>query len=199
MAASTPSLKRNKRPATVPSEVAVVEKRATGPHLHEQFVDANNINALSSEETFTVVKGRRDRCRDAHQTEEVERRLQPPRPRQHRVCLRPDAIVVKAAGTTTYGNILRRLYAEPAFQETVGKSVQCMRRSASGVMVLQLRKGVQNASALVMELDSVLGDAATVSALSHKTSLKIRDLDECPTKEEICTALCHQLGMSNLD
>ncbi|CAB0037466.1 unnamed protein product [Trichogramma brassicae] len=160
--------------------------------------DANN-NAAVSEETFTVVKGRRGRRRDAHQAGEVERGSQPSRPRQRKVRLRPDAIVVKATGTTTYADILRKLYAEPALQETVGKSVQCIRRSASGAMVLQLRKGVQNASALGTELDGVLGDAATASALRHKTALEIRDLDECATKAEICTALGHQLGTANLD
>ncbi|CAB0045243.1 unnamed protein product [Trichogramma brassicae] len=67
------------------------------------------------------------------------------------------------------------------------------------MVVLQLRKGVQNASALGTELDGALGDAATASALSHKTALEIRYLDECATKVEICTALCHQLDTANLD
>ncbi|CAB0030696.1 unnamed protein product [Trichogramma brassicae] len=198
VAASTPSSTRNKRLATSPPEVAAVQKRATGPHLYDQTTDANN-NAVPSEDTFTVVKGRRDQRRDAHQAEEAVRGPQPPGPRQRRVRLRPDAIVVKAAGTTSYADILRRLYAEPALQETVGKSVQSIRRSTSSAMVLQLRKGVQNASALGTELDGALGDAATASALSHKTALEIRDLDECATKVEICTALCHQLDTANLD
>ncbi|CAB0040772.1 unnamed protein product [Trichogramma brassicae] len=198
VAASTPSSKRNKRPAALPPEVTAMEKRATGPHPHEHDVDGNN-NAVRSEETFTVVKGRRGRRREALQAEEVERGPQPPRPRQRRVRLRPDAIVVKATGTTTYADILRRLYAESAIQETVGRAVQSIRRSAPGAMVLQLRKGVQNVSALGTELDGVLGDAATASALSHKTPLEIRDLDECATREEICTALCQQLGAANLD
>ncbi|CAB0040752.1 unnamed protein product [Trichogramma brassicae] len=172
--------------------------RATGPHPHEQVDDGNN-NAVRSEETFTVVKGRRGRRRDAAQAEEVDRCSQPPRPRQRRVRLRPDAIVVKAAGTTTYADILRRLYAESAIQETVGIAVQSIRRSASGAMVLQLKKGVQNASALGTELDGVLGDAATASALSHKTAFEIRDLDECATREEICAALSHQLGVAKPD
>uniref|UniRef100_A0ABD2W898 CCHC-type domain-containing protein n=1 Tax=Trichogramma kaykai TaxID=54128 RepID=A0ABD2W898_9HYME len=76
------------------------------------------------------------------------------------------------------------------------RKVRVIRRSASGAMVLQLRKGVQNASALGTELDGVLGEADTARALGHKTALEIRDLDECATKE-ICTALCHQLGMAN--
>ncbi|CAB0041060.1 unnamed protein product [Trichogramma brassicae] len=150
-------------------EVAKVEKRTTGPHPHEQVVNGNNNNAVSSQESITVMKGRRGWR------------------------------LIKATGITTYANILRRLYEEPAIQETVGKSVKSIRRSASGAMVLQLRKGVQNASALRTELDGVLGDATTASALSHKTTLEIRDLDEGVTKEEICTALCHQLGKVNMD
>ncbi|CAB0041810.1 unnamed protein product [Trichogramma brassicae] len=133
---------------------------------------------------------RSTRRHEALQAEEVERGPQPLRPRQRRVCLRPDAVVVKATGTTTYADILRRLYAESAIQGTVGRAVQSIRRSASGAMVLQLRKGVQNASALGTELDGVLEDAATASALSHKTPLEIR---------EIRTALCQQLGAANLD
>uniref|UniRef100_A0ABD2WIU3 Uncharacterized protein n=1 Tax=Trichogramma kaykai TaxID=54128 RepID=A0ABD2WIU3_9HYME len=79
-AASTPSSKRNKRPAASPPEVTAMEKRATGPHPHEHDVDGNN-NAVCSEETFTVVKGRRGRRRQALQAEEAERGPQPPRPR----------------------------------------------------------------------------------------------------------------------
>ncbi|CAB0032342.1 unnamed protein product [Trichogramma brassicae] len=58
VAASTPFSTRNKIPATSPPEVAAANKRANGPHLYEQAVDANK-NAVVSEETFTVVKGRR--------------------------------------------------------------------------------------------------------------------------------------------
>ncbi|KAL7287219.1 hypothetical protein TKK_0018650 [Trichogramma kaykai] len=81
----------------------------------------------------------------------------------------------------------------------VSKSVQCIRRSASSAMVQQLRRGMQNASTLGTELDSVLGDAATASTLSHKTALEIRNLNECTTKKEISRALFHQLGTANLD
>uniref|UniRef100_A0ABD2VUU5 Uncharacterized protein n=1 Tax=Trichogramma kaykai TaxID=54128 RepID=A0ABD2VUU5_9HYME len=70
--------------------VAATEKRASEPHLHEHVVDTNN-NATVSEETFTVVKGRRGRHRDAHQAEEVERSSQLPRLRQRKIRLRSDA------------------------------------------------------------------------------------------------------------
>ncbi|KAL7290663.1 hypothetical protein TKK_0015423 [Trichogramma kaykai] len=141
VAASTPSSTRKKRPAMSPPEVAAEAKRATGPHPHEheQVVDPNNASA--KEETFTVVKGRHGRRRADHQAVVAERGSQPPGPRRRKVRVRPDTIVVKATGTTSYADILRRLYA---------------------VLALQ-----------------------------------IGDLDECATKEEICTALCHQLGMAN--
>ncbi|CAB0041842.1 unnamed protein product [Trichogramma brassicae] len=190
VAASTPSSTRKSDPQ---------HRRRRSWRQRSVPPDFTRTNRSLTPTTTPQSAWRPSRHRDAHQAREVERGSQPPRPRQRKVRLRPDTIVVKAAGTTMYADILQRLYAEPALQETVGKSVQSIRRRASGAMVLQLLKGVQNASALGMELNGVLGDTATASALSHKTALEIRDLDECATKGEICTALCHQLGTANLD
>ncbi|KAL7296559.1 hypothetical protein TKK_0009991 [Trichogramma kaykai] len=42
---------------------------------------------------------------------------------------------------------------------------------------------------------NALTDFHNINSYGHSlTALEIRDLDECATKEEICTALCHQLG-----
>ncbi|KAL7296891.1 hypothetical protein TKK_0010281 [Trichogramma kaykai] len=122
VAASTPSSTRKKRPAMSPPQVAAAAKRTTGPHPHEheQVVDANN-NASAKEETFTVVKGRHGRRRADHQAVVAERGSQPPGPQQLKVHVRPNTIVFKATGTTSYADILRRLYAVPALQDTVGK------------------------------------------------------------------------------
>ncbi|CAB0038210.1 unnamed protein product [Trichogramma brassicae] len=38
-----------------------------------------------------------------------------------------------------------------------------------------------------------------LAPLSHKTAFEIRDLDECATREEICVALSHQLGVAKPD
>ncbi|CAB0040007.1 unnamed protein product [Trichogramma brassicae] len=85
----------------------------------------------------------------------------------------------------------RVLYAH----ETVGSSVNNIRWSAAGALVLQLKKGVDNAPALGEELGKVLGTAATASALLHASTIEIKDLDECATKEEVTTALDALLGV----
>ncbi|CAB0032353.1 unnamed protein product, partial [Trichogramma brassicae] len=61
--------------------------------------------------------------------------------------------------------------------------------------MLQLKKGVENASDLVEELGKVLGTAATASALLHTSTIEIKDLDECATKEEVTAALDALLGV----
>ncbi|CAB0039392.1 unnamed protein product [Trichogramma brassicae] len=84
---------------------------------------------------------------------------------------------------------LKKLKGDPALQQTVGSSVNNIRRSAAGALVLQLKKGVDNASDLGEELGKVLGTTATASALQHTSMIEIKDLDESVTKEEITMAL----------
>ncbi|CAB0041136.1 unnamed protein product, partial [Trichogramma brassicae] len=162
--------------------------------------DENN-NDAANQEGFALVDHRRHRQRNQPVTtaESARPRQQPkPRPAQHRVHHRPDAIVIKAKDASTYADILRKLKSEPTLQQSVGSSVQNIRRSAAGALVLQLRKNVDNASTLGAELGKVLGDAATASALQHTTMIEIRDLDECVTKDEIAEALGTSLGTSGL-
>ncbi|CAB0032299.1 unnamed protein product [Trichogramma brassicae] len=122
-----------------------------------------------------------------------------PRPAQRKVHHRPDAIFIKAKDASTYADILQTLKSEPTLQQSVGSSVQNIRRSAAGALVLQLRKNVDNASTLGAELGKVLGDAATASALQHTTMIEIRDLDECTTKDEIAEALSTSLSAPHLN
>ncbi|CAB0035752.1 unnamed protein product [Trichogramma brassicae] len=56
-------------------------------------------------------------------------------------------------------------------------------------------KGVENASDLGEKLGKVLGTAATASALLHTSTIEIKDLDECATKEEVTAALDALLGV----
>ncbi|CAB0031874.1 unnamed protein product [Trichogramma brassicae] len=127
----------------------------------------------------------------------VNARQQPkPRPKQRRARHRPDVIVIKAKDASKYADILRSLKSDPTLQQKVGSSVNNIRRSAAGALMLQLKKGVENASDLGEELGQVLGTAATASALLHTSSIEIKDLDECATKEEVTAALDALLGVS---
>ncbi|CAB0029832.1 unnamed protein product [Trichogramma brassicae] len=148
--------------------------------------------AWKPQDGFVLVDRRRHRQRKQTVTSPgaVHARQQPkPRPVQRRAHHRPDAIVIKAKDASKYAGILRSLKSDPTLQQKVGSSVNNIRRSAAGALVLQLKKGVENASDLVEELGRVLGSAATASALLHTSTIKIKDLDECATKEEVTEAL----------
>ncbi|CAB0040992.1 unnamed protein product [Trichogramma brassicae] len=118
-----------------------------------------------------------------------------PCPPHRRIHHRPDAIIIKANDPSTYADILKKLKEKPALQQSVGNSVNNIRRSAAGALVLQLKKGVENAPDLGEELGKVLGAAATASARQHTSMIEIKDLDECVTKEEITMAQDALLGV----
>ncbi|CAB0041326.1 unnamed protein product [Trichogramma brassicae] len=190
----------SKRPAMSPPATRATPKRYTAAATSRQL-DENNNDAVD-QDGFALVDHRRCRQHNQLVTTVGYARLQEqlkPRPAQRRVHHRPDAIVIKAKDASTYADILRTLKSEPTLQLSVGSSVQNIRRSAAGALVLQLRKNVDNASTLGAELGKVLGDAATASALQHRTMIEIRDLDECTTKDEITVALSTSLSAPHLN
>uniref|UniRef100_A0ABD2WXZ9 Uncharacterized protein n=1 Tax=Trichogramma kaykai TaxID=54128 RepID=A0ABD2WXZ9_9HYME len=81
---------------------------------------------------------------------------------------------------------MRTLKSDAAFQQSVGSSVQNIRRSAAGALLLQPRKGVENAPSLGAEVDKVL-------------MVEIRDFDECATRTEIAEELARSLGAPHLN
>ncbi|CAB0044864.1 unnamed protein product [Trichogramma brassicae] len=134
--------------------------------------------------------------RQQHLELSTPRKQPKPRPVQRRARHRPDVIVIKAKDASKYADILRSLKSDPTLQQKVGSSVNNIRRSAAGALMLQLKKGVENASDLGEELGRVLGTAATASsALLHTSTIEIKDLDECATKEEVTAALDALLGV----
>ncbi|CAB0030773.1 unnamed protein product, partial [Trichogramma brassicae] len=159
--------------------------------------DENN-NEVGDQDGFVLVDRRRHRQRKqtAATPGAVHARQQPkPRPVQRGARHRPDVIVIKAKDASKYADILRSLKSDPTLQQKVGSSVNNIRRSAAGALMLQLKKGVENASDLGEELGKVLGTAATASALLHTSTIEIKDLDECATKEEVTAALDALLGV----
>lgn len=194
--------KEGKRPASSPPAIHATPKRCAGAVASTQS-DENN-NEAEGQGEYVLVNHRRQRQRNplpaGPTTAEPSRSNQPARSRlpQRRIHHRPDAIIIKAKDASTYADILRKLKAEPTLQATVGSSVQNIRRSAAGALVLQLKKDVNNASTLGAELGKVLGDVATASAQQHTTMIEIKDLDECTTKEEIAQALGASLEVPEL-
>ncbi|CAB0042944.1 unnamed protein product [Trichogramma brassicae] len=157
-----------------------------------------NNNEVRDQDGFVLVDRRRHRQRKqtAATPEAGHARQQPkPRPVQRRARHRPDVIVIKAKDASKYADILRSLKSDPTLQQKVGSSVNNIRRSTAGALMLQLKKGVENASDLGEELGKVLGTAATASTLLHTSTIEIKDLDECATKEEVTAALDALLGV----
>ncbi|CAB0039754.1 unnamed protein product [Trichogramma brassicae] len=179
----------SKRLATSPLASHATPKRHAMTPASKQHDDNNEVG---DQDGFVLVDRRRHRQRKqtAATPGAVHARQQPkPRPVQRRAHHRPDVIVIKAKDASKYADILRSLKSDPTLQQKVGSSVNNIRRSAAGALMLQLKKGVENASDLGEELGKVLGTAATASALLHTSTIEIKDLDECATKEEVTAAL----------
>ncbi|CAB0037362.1 unnamed protein product [Trichogramma brassicae] len=186
----------SKRLATSPLASHATPKRHAVTPASKQH-DENN-NEVGDQDEFVLVDRRRHRQRKqtAATPGAVHARQQPkPRPVQRGARHRPDVIVIKAKDASKYADILRSLKSDPTLQQKVGSSVNNIRRSAAGALMLQLKKGVEYASDLGEELGKVLGIAATASALLHTSTIEIKDLDECATKEEVTAALDALLGV----
>ncbi|CAB0039106.1 unnamed protein product [Trichogramma brassicae] len=186
----------SKRLATSPLASHATPKRHAVTPASKQH-DENN-NEVEDQDGFVLVDRRRHRQRKqtAATPGAVHARQQPkPQPVQRRARHRPDVIVIKAKDASKYADILRSLKSDPTLQQNVGSSVNNIRRSAAGALMLQLKKYVENASDLGEELGKVLGTAATASALLHTSTIEIKDLDECATKEEVTAALDALLGV----
>ncbi|CAB0040549.1 unnamed protein product [Trichogramma brassicae] len=162
--------------------------------------DENNNIAEDCDSYVFVDHRRRRQCKPRPQLpsnaeRDPARQSLKPRPPPRRVHHRPDAIIIRANDASTYAEILKKLKGDPALQQTVGRSVKNIRRSATSAPVLQLKKGVDNAPALGEELGKVLSTAATASAQLHTSTIEIKDLDECATKDQVTTALDALLGV----
>ena len=55
-----------------------------------------------------------------------------------------------------------------------------------------------NVSTFEKALDQAVGEKAEVKSLVSKSSLKVRDLDETVTREEVVYALCNVLGKPDI-
>uniref|UniRef100_A0ABD2W261 CCHC-type domain-containing protein n=1 Tax=Trichogramma kaykai TaxID=54128 RepID=A0ABD2W261_9HYME len=129
----------SKRPATSPlASLSTPKRHAVTASTKRQ--DENN-NEVGDEDGFVLVDRRRHHQRNqAATTPGNPHARQQPKPRsvQRRAHHRPDAIVIKAKDATKYADILRSLKSDPTLQQTVGSSVNNIRRSAAGATALKL-------------------------------------------------------------
>lgn len=100
---------------------------------------------------------------------------------------KPEAIVIKTNGETSYADILRKVKTDHNLKD-LGEKVFRIRRTQKGEMLLELNHETLSAS-YKANLELALGSDASVRAISQETTLIIKHLDEIATEEDICTGV----------
>lgn len=110
--------------------------------------------------------------------------------------VRPDAIVIRESGLSSYADILRTIKKDPQLSE-LGESVRRIRKTAKGELLLELRAPADPKTPQYRDaVRSVLGTSVEVRKLTQETLVEVKDLDEVTTVEDVHEALCKQLNAS---
>ncbi|CAB0039945.1 unnamed protein product [Trichogramma brassicae] len=146
--------------------------------------------------TSSRSRGRRRRRARRRPPQRLRLPTRSPKVKAHR---RPrhDVVVVKAKDPKSYSEILKLLRSEPSLQDSVG-SVNKVRRSTNGDMLLQLTRTCVDPGELGQRLNDVIGELGAATTRSPVTAIEIKDLDEVTSKEEICEALWTHLDAAKL-
>lgn len=92
---------------------------------------------------------------------------------------RPDAILVKPLSGKTYADVLGEIRRN-AKPEEKGTIIKALRKTKTGDLLVELGQsdpGAQSHGEFQKDLQSVLGNSATVRVLEPKATLEVRDLD----------------------
>lgn len=100
---------------------------------------------------------------------------------------KPEAIVIKANGDTSYADILRKVKTDTNLKD-LGENVFRIRRTQKGEMLFEL-KNQSLSTTYKAHLETALGNDASVRAMTQDTMLIIKHLDEITTEDEICTGV----------
>ncbi|XP_044574127.1 uncharacterized protein LOC123258324 [Drosophila ananassae] len=109
---------------------------------------------------------------------------------------RPDALIITGNAGSTYGDVLKLITRrQDGKLNDVCQNVKKTRRTAKGDLLLELAAG-KDAKVLDLRqtLSQVLGEAASVRAVTEETNIKIRDLDDLTTKDELVAAIVAQMS-----
>ncbi|XP_055604980.1 uncharacterized protein LOC129753206 [Uranotaenia lowii] len=172
--------KRAEDPSVRQDPAASASKRAEGP--------AEKADEPTSANTgWRTVSRKRGRPKG---TETGKAKPQPQR-RKRRVRERGEAIVVKAP-EGTYADVLRQMRTNEDLAD-LGEKVRRIRRTRTGEMILELKRGAGNSSGtLTAKAAEALGDKAEVRALCKEVTIRVKNLDEVTTEDELRVALVEQ-------
>ena len=107
---------------------------------------------------------------------------------------RPDAVVIKGVGDTSYAEILRAVKSEPNLKD-LSKHVRGIRKTNAGELLFELSMPSDpNTRKMQDAVQSFLGDKVEVRSLTETAIMEIHDLDEVTTEEEVLESLLSQFG-----
>ncbi|KAH8274910.1 hypothetical protein KR026_000091, partial [Drosophila bipectinata] len=103
---------------------------------------------------------------------------------------RPDVLIITGNAGSSYSDVLKLVTRrQDGKLNDVSQNVKKIRRTAKGDLLLELAAKDANALKMRQTLSQVLGEAASVRAVTGETTIEIRDLDDLNTKEEIVAAI----------
>lgn len=106
---------------------------------------------------------------------------------------RPEAVVIRTPNGD-YSEILKKVKKDPTLVK-VGADVDKIRKTATGSLILEFRKGSFGVAEGHREaISRVLGDDVVIMAKTPEQEVVVKDLDEVTTKEEVAVALTEMLG-----
>ncbi|XP_068149517.1 uncharacterized protein [Drosophila tropicalis] len=110
---------------------------------------------------------------------------------------RPAAILVQSKGGMSYSDMLKlETRSQDAKLQAVGKSVQKVRRTAKGDLLLELNQvGGENVSKRQQDIDSALEGQVEAESLANLVRLDVLEMNKEATKAEICQAVSMQLSL----
>lgn len=108
-----------------------------------------------------------------------------------------DAIMVGAKEGVLYADILKRMKEDPSLKD-LGKVVSRVRKTRNGEVLLEFSADAKTKSAEFKKaVETVLGQDATVKALTQEVTMECRYLDEITTADELRIALKEQYALGD--
>ena len=99
-----------------------------------------------------------------------------------------EAITIKASTSETYADVIKQMKNKIDPTE-IGVEIKGIRRTKTGELLVNFKKGDGQAEKLRKALGNMLGDDVTVRTLTRSHTIDIRDLDESTDSLELINAL----------
>lgn len=185
--AGTPKTGNNKRTASSPTEVSSVTKRPCDrEHGGWQTVEARK-------KPVREVRRKKDEKTGTQQVQQIPTQQVKQRPKNGDTTRKAEnsrlprkkaeAIIAKPCDGYSYADMLRTLRERAGTVEN--SKVKTIRKTKTGSLILELEKGEQINSDLLLNIKEILKEAAEIKSVTPKTTFEIRDLDSFTTPDEV--------------